>query len=363
MALLQACMGTGLSREAGEPAQSQRSAAAVGETVTVLANDIMRVYQDARNTYWFGSWEQGLYRYDGDVLLRYTTDDGLLGNKIISIQEDAAGSLYFHTDVGISRYDGRRFTTLSVTGNSWELRPDDLWFTGPQNSGEVYRYDGSELHLLELPRTPRGDTLHATSSVLPYPYNPYDVYTIYRDARGHVWFGTSSLGACRYDGTSFTWISEEELGFDVGTGFGIRSIQEDRDGNYWFSNTLHRFAVMADGRYSKLQGMDRVARDQRFGPEAIISMLRDEEGLWMATYDQGVWRYDGEQLTHYPVEQDGASVTLFSIVKDRKGALWLGTHAHGAYTFDGRNFVPFVSPRRDPSGGRPAGTMPGRDRR
>lgn len=36
-----------------------------GDTVTELGNNIMVVYQDKKNVYWFGSWETGVYRLHG----------------------------------------------------------------------------------------------------------------------------------------------------------------------------------------------------------------------------------------------------------------------------------------------------------
>ncbi len=73
---------------------------------------------------------------------------------------------------------------------------------------------------------------------LKFPkYSPYDVYTIFRDSKGHLWFGTSTLGACRYDGTSFAWTGHGENG-----SFGVRSIVEDKDGKFWLSNAMSRFA-------------------------------------------------------------------------------------------------------------------------
>lgn len=36
---------------------------AVFDTVSELSNNIMVIYQDKENNYWFGSWQDGLYKY------------------------------------------------------------------------------------------------------------------------------------------------------------------------------------------------------------------------------------------------------------------------------------------------------------
>ena len=61
----------------------------------------------------------------------------------------------------------------------------------------------------------------------------------------------------------------------------------------------------------------------------------------MATYGQGVWRYDGKDLTHYPVKDDGQDISLFSIHKDNQGVMWLGTQTSGVYKFNGETFEKF----------------------
>ncbi len=54
-----------------------------GDTVKELGKSIMVIYQDKKNTYWFGSWETGVYRYDGKTLINYTTKHGCLTTELM----------------------------------------------------------------------------------------------------------------------------------------------------------------------------------------------------------------------------------------------------------------------------------------
>ena len=54
----------------------------MGDTVKDLGSSIMVVYQDKKNIFWFGSWETGVYRYDGKTFIHYTTKHGLQSNRI-----------------------------------------------------------------------------------------------------------------------------------------------------------------------------------------------------------------------------------------------------------------------------------------
>jgi ligand-binding sensor domain-containing protein len=63
--------------------------------------------------------------------------------------------------------------------------------------------------------------------------------------------------------------------------------------------------------------------------------------LWIATYRNGVWEYDGTKVVHYPVKLNSGDITIFSIYKDNNGDLWLGTHENGAFKFNGQSFEQF----------------------
>jgi len=73
-----------------------------------------------------------------------------------------------------------------------------------------------------------------------------------------------------------------------------------------------------------------------------MSIVEDERGdLWMATHGDGVWRYDGQKMTHHAIKEGDKVVTVFMIYKDDQGVLWLGTHEHGPYKFNGTRFERF----------------------
>lgn len=85
-----------------------------GDTVKALGNSIMVIYQDKKNIYWFGSWETGIYKYDGKELINYTTKHGLLNNRIDEIKEDKFGNMYFvsaNATSSITKFNGNNFTT------------------------------------------------------------------------------------------------------------------------------------------------------------------------------------------------------------------------------------------------------------
>lgn len=368
---------------------------AKGEKVAEIDKSCWIVFQDKSNNHWFGSDGNGVSRYDGKTITRFTTKDGLAHDQVRGIQQHAAsGDILITTNGGVSKFDGKRFVTLPivemkppvvVTASSgaaqsgtasagaassggkssgaqtvtaldsttladsgWGLRADDLWLTG---SAGPRRYDGKTLHQLKFAKSPLEE------EILPRigkggNWSPYDVWTVYKDSKGQMWFGTGMFGVCRFDGRSFDWMFEPHLTEVPGAGwFGFRSIIEDRHGDFWVCNTQFRYKMephaAADPRDSRLKytrekGMDLTGSATTDKFLYFQSITEDNQrDLWMTPYGGGVWRYDGKKVTHYPMKVGDEEILMISIYKDNRGDLWVGTQENGAYRFNGKAFERF----------------------
>ncbi len=324
----------------------------LGTAVTAFALKLRTIFQDRKGDYWFGSWEEGLYRYDGKGITRFTKQDGLAGNAVGGIQQDKRGMLYFATEGGVSKFDGKSFSTLpevvmDAPDKGWRLHPDDLWFTYGSNNGGPSRYDGKALYLLRFPKHPL-----RPEALSPKPgTNLYALYTIYKDRKGNLWFGTGNDGLCRYDGKTINWLYEDHLTNTPGGGsFGIRSIIEDRDGKLWICNTKNRYVVSPANRpthglidYKTEPGTGSLKSS--VGDESLYfqSVVKGNEGdLWMMPWGGGVFRYDGKKMTHYPVKDGAKDAYMSQIYRDRKGVLWIASQTSGPYRFNGKAFERFL---------------------
>ena len=134
-----------------------------------------------------------------------------------------------------------------------------------------------------------------------------------------------------------------------GGSFGIRSIFEDKEGGFWFCNTWHRYIVNVEEtaksdrlKYQKING---IGNAKIFGGDEYIYysyILEDNQGaIWLTTWDKGVFKYDGENITHYSVKDGSKDINLVSMYKDNQGNLWLGTTENGTFKFNGNTFGKF----------------------
>ncbi|WGH76257.1 two-component regulator propeller domain-containing protein [Tenacibaculum tangerinum] len=331
-----------------EPKQKETKTTEIGKAVSELDNQIWAVFQDKKGNFWFGSNGTGIYFYDGKELKQFTQNDGLISNQIRGIQEDIKGNVYIETPDGVNKFDGIEFTTLEViksTTNRWKLEPNDLWFNCNGNANNVYRYDGQNLYELNLPTQDIENTLGIRKSE-----NPYTVFGINKDKNGNIWFGTVLAGAFRFDGKSFLWIGEKELSrLPDGREPGVRSILEDSDGNIWLSNFKSKYSITPNStkEYERIKAVDlseEIVRDKIL---YFNSGIADNEGnLWMTTYGGGVWKYDGQDLLNFEINNGEEDLLLICIYQDTNGTLWLGTNNDGVYKQTGKGFEKFEPKHR-----------------
>ncbi len=322
---------------------------ALGRTVTQLDARIWCLHQAANGDRWFGSNGAGIYRHDGKVLTQFTREHGLAGNAVRAIQEDEQGRVLVAAGGGVSRFDGERFDPLEIVkapaGEGWILDPGDIWIVADPGDGGPWRYDGEKVIELELSKSPAAATERDRSG----GFSQSGIYSTYRDRRGHIWFGTAGVGLCRYDGQNLDWMYEERLTSMPGGGqFGIRSIFEDRAGDFWICNTRQRYRFESkskvEGGFRRLQYESKVGLPASQSDDAkhfnyYPSIVEDAEGvLWMAGGSEGVTRFDGKAVRQYAV---GEGAYVLRVYLDRKGMLWAGTLEQGAYRLGAEGFLRF----------------------
>jgi len=313
--------------------------------VNEIGSNIISIFQDKNNIYWFGTNSEGVFHYDGKVIIHFTQKDGVSGNQILDIQEDKSGNIWFSTGgFGISRFDGKTFTTFSniesnSTNKEWNVQPDDLFFYA---GGGAYCWNGNSLAYLPLPKTDFDDKyLQSPADQL----GPYGVYCTLKDRKGNIWFGTQTMGVCRYDGKTFTWFTEKGL-----SGPAIRGLFEDRNGNFWFGNNgngLFRYDGKTLTNFTEEKGLSNpeFLKSNKPGPGTLARVwtINEENNgdLFIGTIDAGVWRYDGKILTNSTTKDGLTSNVINTIYKDKNGELWFGTEGAGVCKFNGTSFAQF----------------------
>ena len=293
--------------------------------------------QDKAGNLWFGTSDNGLYKYDGKSFRQFLVADGLNSNSINDILEDKDGKIWIGTKEGVCLYDGETFAKIQIPlpknlpPNKNELyqthivhdmmqdKSGKLWFVTIDG---VYVYDGKSFTLFIIDETANG-----------FMTSNDKVERIFEDYAGNIWFGgRTNEGVFRYDGKSVTNIKLKDL-FQDGPkpkahNWGWPQLQ-DKNGNIWFSNWggAYRYDGKTFTSFTTKDGL----------PSEVTRIIEDKKGnLWFGSSD-GLRYYDGKTFTYF---KDGlVNPWIWTILEDKNGNIWVGTREKGLYLFDGKIFI------------------------
>lgn len=302
---------------------------------TMLVSQYIRsIFQDSQGNFWFGPAGQSVARYDEKTLKYYDKNEffqgnnGVLsdyGNSVHAIAEDNDGNIWFGTEYGAVKYDGKTFRSytekngLSNTkvGRKSILvdKSDNIW-VGTQ--GGVFRYIPSADSI--------GGQCFSLFDLLP----PINVKDIMEDKTGNIWFASQDKGVFRYDGKAIKNITEKE---GLGDNY-VGGMIQDKSGNFWF--TMEDGICAYDGNifteYTSKDGL---------GGSDIWGIYIEQSGIIWITARGSTTRFDSslpipKAFTVF-TEQDGINCCVQSMYQDRSGNMWWGT-GQGLYRFDGEGF-------------------------
>lgn len=304
-----------------------------------LGGNIRVIFQDKKGSMWFGTEGNGAFKYDGKKYTHYTRENGLVGQFIRTINQDNSGNIWFGTDLGIYSYNGMFFVDYTKNKNSgyhstscsFVDKNGELWFGSKDG---VYKFDGQKLNLIALPISEVDKQTCSTQ---------YSVYSINEDNNGNYYFGTELRGVCKYNGTTFEYITDKDL--DKGA---VRIVYKDKKGIMWFGNNgagLYSY----DGNTLRNISTEKGLNNPNFGKTRLMgapgtmarvwSIAEDIAGnLWVGTIDAGAWRFDGVKMTNITIKDGLPNNGVQSILKDTHGKLWFGTNQGGVSTFNGSEF-------------------------
>ncbi len=316
------------------------------------ASDVRALEWTPSGDLWIGTYGGGAVRMQNGDFSAYTQDDGLAGNVVYDIHRAADGSLWFATDLGVSRFDGSEFRSYTTADGlaadrTFKIAEDangNLWFSTLTNGlsyfdgsnfhtlGAAQGLDSLQIHMLDrdeklgvIAGTATGSLfqlmpgVHATK--LPFSKS-IPIQKSLRDRDGNLWLGSygGGLWRVREDGT------EEHFSFDAGSETEhVFGLFEDTDGNLWTSTPRGLFSLR-DSPFLALGNAEGLA------DSSFVVTGESNGALWVGTELKGLFRIDpdGTRSQPYP-ELNGTSISSLLVARD--GSLWVGTFGRGLYHF------------------------------
>lgn len=165
------------------------------------------------------------------------------------------------------------------------------------------------------------------------------VFSILQDKTGFMWFGTR-CGLNRFDGRSFKVYHRGRLPYSPGNDH-INALYEGPDNELWIGTEqgLYVYSTLNDS----FRRFDvRTAQGQAVGGN-VNAITGNDRYIYISSTTEGIYVYDirRRRLTFKSID---AGPSVFSMVIDGKGVLWVGYYRSGIqYTRD--NFRTVHAPR------------------
>lgn len=284
---------------------------------------VHNMIEDSRQNLWIATDNQGLWFYDGKHVKRYFQDADK-ANTITDVCEDASGQIFIATsNAGMFKLVGDTPVHIEGTGTKHisvlYVNRSGKILLGCDGIGLVI-YDPKTGKIVDNPYFSREVNL-ATSKV----------YSIVEDLNGNLWLGLLQKGVYMQPAneTGFSYMGSK-LGDRniIGTAC-VTSILRSSKDYIWVGTDK-------DGLYCLSTEGQRIKHFKDNFPATILGLCEDSQGrIWTGSYREGIGWIDQSSLTYHPYHlPQGSSISVFDIVTDAHGHLWIATMGEGLLRLD-----------------------------
>lgn len=282
-----------------------------GDTVMAIAEDA------AGGIYIATTWALHHLARNGAPLRHYSLADGLPSDYVFSLGQDRHGNLWVGTGGGgLSRFAGGRFANLGAADG---LPGDYVWAFHEDRSGALWiGLEGGLVRLADGPYTVWGER-----QGLPHD----QVHGVLEDRRGVIWIA-GPKGLSRFVEGRVSEVLGKARGLPAAE---IRSLLEASDGALWVSTEGAGVARLKDG------GITTFTTRDGLGDGMVWSLAETPDGaIWAGTQNSGVARYAGGRWTTLRQRDGLGNDSVRVLLVDRAGDLWAGTMGGLSRIRDGR---------------------------
>jgi ligand-binding sensor domain-containing protein/signal transduction histidine kinase len=289
---------------------------------------------------WIGTIGHGLHIYSHNQFSAITALNKLPSNTVLNLFEDVEKNIWVGTQAGMLRLSKTPVRTVALPDASdsdaetvYQDVDDDVWIA----AANLFRFQKGRATPYRFP---------ALAGVR--------VRNVFRDREGTLWIGTDGRGVYHQIGEKLVhyttrqglvnnfvraflqsrdgsvWIATDEgvsrwtentlTNYQMSDGlcyFSTRSLLEDRNGDLWIG-TDHGVSRLHNNKFEN----DDVVRALQ--DEKVWAIHQDPEGgLWFGTRNGGLYRWQSAKLMHYTVAQGLASNSIYELLEDHNGKLWV----------------------------------------
>ena len=282
-------------------------------------------------------------------VFNYKTVQGMPDSKILSCYTDNHQTLWLETELsGVSRFDfrNRTFKHFRVADINYDVYPpnffifedtnDQLWVH--PKSGGFSLYNRAE------------DKLEQPFNNDLFPENQFSnmFHAAYTDRQGNLWLSPRSQKLVKvvFDSNAFA-IQLLDSGKRLPSSNDVRAVFEDNDLNRWIAAKDGKIRVFdQSGTLSGILCKDgKVGSGTPVDGVAYCIMQGSNGDIWIGSRGEGIYRLQKKNdaplafsITQYKGDENDvyslSSNSIYSMIEDSKGRLWIGTFGGGINMLD-----------------------------
>lgn len=308
-------------------------------------SQVYALAQDSQGFIWTGTQGGGVCRFDGEVFQTLSTENGLTDNYVSALFFSESKILWIATTRGLSYFNGREvenvdfFESTSINdiqGNSrqklWIASAQGLFSLDSNDPQSAVVSEGIDEEVFAV--TLDDDMIYAAGSKGIFQKNLRSgsdwklirenrvVNVLEIDHQGHLWIGSFSKGLERWNGKE--WDKPlQNLGNPV-----VLSLLSDNE-TMWVGTLNSGLIKWEEENLLKIDDQQGLPNNQ------VRCLLKDSWGsLWIGTSGGGFARYFGPEISHLNRSNGLPDKQVYSIEEDSSGIIWMGCGSRGLIRLD-----------------------------
>jgi ligand-binding sensor domain-containing protein len=289
-----------------------------------LSNENVTVVKQDMNGKIIAGTRSGLVIMDRDMgaVQIFSVTTGLFDPNVLSLLVDLKNNLWIGTNSSLVKFDGKKFSYLSLSNETNSNKISALLLDYEQNIW-LGTYDG----LFKF----RGEGLvnFGPADGLKDPF----IFQITNDKTGNLWIGTDNGGVYYYDGINFKNYSVKD-GLPSAKVNAILVLDDERT----LFGTDAGYSILRKNKF------ENYSIENGFNLISVNTFFRDRKGrIWTGSKNSLAYLTENAQkkfdCTYFTLPTTIKNYDVWGFAEDKFGNIWIGTYLAGLYKFDGKQIT------------------------
>ena len=347
-------------------------------TYTLNDSKLIKLFQDSDKNLWIGSYYAGVSFIDKHqlndspdriIIKNLSTkisSDYSSANTIMSIAEDQSKYIWFGTfGDGLIRYDKQRNEQLHFYNdplNSNSLGDNVVLSLCVDKSGIIWAgsHLGAGITKVQINNAMFHHVKHITGN--ENSLNDNVVWALFQDSENNLWIGTYKGGLNKFNPSTkkFSFFKKTSNQNSISSNH-IRSINEDSYGNLWIG-TYEGGLNILNKKTNQIKVYKNIPSNTlSLGGNQVQDIFFESDSVcWLGVFGGGLNKVEFKEnpfnanlkfIRYKNISNDTNSISdnrVYKIFKSKKGTYWIGTFGGGLNSFDPNSgkFTRYVSESR-----------------